>query len=258
MKKLTKREKTLLYILGCFLIATAGIYLILLPAYNRYAVIHDQYLEAQSTQMSMEAAIGSIPDLETALDENRGTVLTLESSYSDPLTNEALDQLLTALCMNYSLSPQILSITSNGESTVPVFVSTAPETDIVEDNSIFDTEESDDVTEEDIQAEAEDVTTADTTTDITDTGVTSLVGVVEMELLGTQTNFYRLLDAVASRPDIIVNEFEISPAEDLTANINSGTTTTNITYSNWAPSLDGGSVSIKVRFNVLMVEKTSF
>ncbi|MDK2962417.1 MAG: hypothetical protein PWP20_1543 [Eubacteriaceae bacterium] len=69
MKKLTKREKTLLYILGCFLIATAGIYLILLPAYDRYAVIHDQYLEAQSTQMSMEAAIGSIPDLETALDE---------------------------------------------------------------------------------------------------------------------------------------------------------------------------------------------
>jgi len=82
--------------------------------------------------------------------------------------------------------------------------------------------------------------------------------VVEMELLGTQTNFYRLLDAIASRQDIIVNEFEISPAEDLAANINSGTTTTNITYSNWSPSLDGGSVSIKVRFNVLMVEKTSF
>jgi hypothetical protein len=114
------------------------------------------------------------------------------------------------------------------------------------------------VTEEDIQAEAEDVTTADSSTDTTDIGVTSLVGVVEMELLGAQTNFYRLLDAIASRPDIVVNEFEIKPAEDLTASVNSGTTTTNISYSNWSPSLNGGSVSIKVRFNVLMVEKTSF
>lgn len=258
MKKLTKREKMLLYILACFLIATAGIYLILLPAYDHYSVIHDQYLEAQSTQMSMEASIGSIPDLETGIDENRTTVLNLESSYSDPLTNEALDQLLTTLCLNYSLSPQVLSITSNGESTVSIFMSTAPETDGADDNSIFDTTESTDVTEEDIQAEAEDVTTADSSTDTTDIGVTSLVGVVEMELLGAQTNFYRLLDAIASRPDIVVNEFEIKPAEDLTASVNSGTTTTNISYSNWSPSLNGGSVSIKVRFNVLMVEKTSF
>ncbi|MDK2942552.1 MAG: hypothetical protein PWP56_2065 [Acetobacterium sp.] len=258
MKKLTKREKLLLYILACFLIATAGIYLLLIPAYENYAIIRDQYREAESTQLSMEAAINSIPDLETALDDNRGTVLILEEPYSDPLTNEALDQLLTSLCMSYSLSPQVLSITGNGEGTVSSFVSTAPESEVSEDSSIFDTTDSTEVTEEDIEEAADDLTTADTSTTVAESGVSALVGVVEMELTGTQSNFYRLLDAVSSRPDIAVTEFELTPNADLSSTTNSGTTTTNISYSNWAQSLDGGTVAIKVRFNVFMVEKTDF
>ncbi|WKY47931.1 hypothetical protein Q5O24_00980 [Eubacteriaceae bacterium ES3] len=256
MKKLTKREKMLLYILSCFLIATAGIYLLLIPAYNRYSTIRDQYMEAESTQMSMEAAIGSIPDLETAIDSNRATILTLQAPYSEPLTNEALDQLITNLCMNYSLSPQVLSITANGEQTIPVFVSTEPESESSEDSSIFNDSETEDVTEEDIQTEVENNTRAETTTDTTASGVTGLVGVVEMELTGTQNNFYRLLDAVSSRSDIVVSEFEITPSGDLGSSVDSGTTTTNISYSNWSQSLDGGAVSIKARFNVYMVERT--
>jgi hypothetical protein len=255
MKKLTKREKFLIYILACFLIATAGIYLLLLPAYEKYATIRDQYREAQSTQVSMEAAINSIPDLETALENAKLSVLNLEAPYSSPMTNEALDQLVTGLCLNYSLSPQVLSIQSNGLDNLPMFEAyVSDESD--EDSSIFDTDTSEEVTEETIQDEAEDITTADTTADTTDSGVETLIGVVEVELLGSQDNFNRLMDAVSSRQDMVITYFKVEPDASQDQTISSGTTTTDITYSNWSQSLDGGAAKIEVRFNIYMVEKT--
>ncbi|HAZ05883.1 MAG TPA: hypothetical protein DCY58_06020 [Acetobacterium sp.] len=66
-----------------------------------------------------------------------------------------------------------------------------------------------------------------------------------MELAGTQTNFYRLLDAVAARPDMVITAFAIAPEATTTA----GTTATTV------PQLNGGNISISVTFTVYMMEK---
>jgi hypothetical protein len=119
----------------------------------------------------------------------------------------------------------------------------------------------------DEQPSAPDSTTTDTTsttegttsTETTDTTASSEMtettgsaetwtGVVNMELTGTQPNFYRLLDAVAARPDMIISSFEIAPAAATT----SGSTTTG---SASAAKLDGGNISINVTFMVYMMEK---
>jgi hypothetical protein len=95
--------------------------------------------------------------------------------------------------------------------------------------------------------------TTDTTTESADAAISgegpeTWAGVVNMELTGTQTNFYRLLDAVAARPDMIVSTFAIAPEAAATT---AGTTST----TNTTAQLNGGNISINVTFTVYMVEK---
>ena len=74
-----------------------------------------------------------------------------------------------------------------------------------------------------------------------------------MEVTGTQANFYRLLDAVAARPDMIITAFEIRP-ETTTTGSTSSTSTTSAAAAGIA-KLDSGKVAINVTFEVYMMAK---
>lgn len=265
MKKLTKREKILIYILSCFLILTAGIYFILLPSYNRYAEVKNQYDEAKYTQTTMEAAIQSISALETAKAEGVVKITEKQGLFSDRLTNEGLDKVLTPLCLSFQLSPKRLSVVSNGYTGIEIFKAMMPAADggmdddmvavldELEDIAAIDSDETEASTSESEEA----VNSEETMPTEPGEGIPVLVGVVELELKGTQRNFYRLMDTVASRPDLVIASFDLSPvAEQKSETIRSGTTTTEISYSNWIQPLRGGESAIRVTFNLFMIEKT--
>jgi len=244
MKKLTKREKLLIYVLACFLIGFFGIYFVILPSYSSYQIVSDQVTEAEFTKESMEMAIDSIPSTMQARDDATANLANLKMGFPQAKTNEGLDMLLTQLCLDYSLSPKVLSIESNGMAGVETFTAyTSDEQPSAPDNATTDTSST---TEETTSTETTDTMAS---TDATETtGSTEIwTGVVNLELTGTQSNFYRLLDAVAARPDMIISSFEIAPA----AVTMSGSTAS----AGSAAKLDGGEITIDVTFTVYMVEK---
>ena len=276
MKKLTKREKLLIYLLACFLIGFFGIYFVVLPSVQGFQVVNDQAAEAQFTKESMEMAIEAIP---TTMQEKAQAQANLTSSkavYPQQLANEGLDMLLTQLCLDYCLAPKVLSVASNGVGEVLTFVpytsedaasavvgstgttSTTTATSSSEDSTTSTTTADSSETTTTETTESSETTEATETTDAgdgTETGaaVQTLIGVVNMEVTGTQANFYRLLDAVAARPDMIITAFEIRP-ETTTTGSTSSTSTTSAAAAGIA-KLDSGKVAINVTFEVYMMAK---
>ena len=262
MKKLTKREKLLIYVLGCFLIGFFGIYFVILPSYSSYQVVSDQVTEAEFTKESMEMAIDSIPSTMQARDDATANLANLKMGFPQAKTNEGLDMLLTQLCLDYSLSPKVLAITSNGIGEVVTFVpyaaqnggsteigaaDTADTTETITRTPTGETSETSSTETSETSETTETIETTETT-DVTGTaeGAQTVIGVVDMELSGTQTNFYRLLDAVAARPDMVITAFAIAPESQATV---SSTTTTTTS----APKLDGGKITISITFEVYMM-----
>lgn len=255
MKKLTKREKLLIYILGCFLIGFFGIYFVILPSFKIYQVVNDQAAEAQFTQESMAMAIDGIPSTMQARDDATSELAILKAPFPQKLTNEGLDMLLTQLCLDYSLSPKVLAIQSNSMAGVGTFTAYISDqqpsaTDSATTNTTTTTGDTSTTTTTDPNSTAptEPTSTTGTTETTAPTGsAETWTGVVNMELTGTQTNFNRLLDAVAARPDMVISAFSIAPAAATT-----GSTTTS---TGSAAKLDGGNITINVTFTVYMMEK---
>lgn len=249
MKKLTQREKLLIYILGCFLIGFFSLYFVMLPSYSSYQVVRDQAAEARFTQESMVMAIDSIPSTMQARDDANSELAILKAPFPQALTNEGLDMLLTQLCLDYSLSPKVLAIESNGMAGAETFVpytsdqqasaemgsgeTTTTEATTTNEEAVTD------ITSTETSNSLDTATATESTTN--DEGIQTLIGVVNMELTGTQTNFYRLLDAVAARPDMVITAFAIAPEATTTATT--------------VPQLNGGNISINVTFTVYMMEK---
>lgn len=270
MKKMTKREKLLIYILGCFLIGFFGIYFVAWPSIQSYQVVNDQVAEAQFTKESMAMAIEAIPSTRQEKAAAKANLTSIKAVFPQKLPNEGLDMLLTQLCLDYSLAPKVLSIASNDVADVLAFV---PYTSDEQATAEVETEETtsntstatDETMTSTITDEATDTasTTSTETTETTDTtentdaivnteGVQTLIGVVNMELTGTQANFYRLLDTVAARPDMIITAFEIRPETVTTGSTSSSTASAT---SGGVTKLDGGKVAINVTFEVYMIAK---
>lgn len=256
MKKLTKREKLLIYILGCGLIGFFGIYFVIIPSYQSFQVVNDQAAEAKFTEESMAVAIDGIPSTMQARDEATANLASLKAPFPQKLTNEGLDMLLTQLCLDYSLSPKVLAIQSNGMAGVETFSAyTSDEQPSAADNTTTNTTTTGDTSTEattDPNSTAPTEPTSSTGTTAPAGSAETWTGVVNMELTGTQTNFNRLLDAVAARPDMIISAFSIAPAAA------TGSTTSSSTSSTVsAAKLDGGSITINVTFTVFMMEASN-
>ncbi|MBC3796777.1 hypothetical protein [Acetobacterium tundrae] len=292
MKKLTRREKLLIYILICFAIGSGGIYFVAIPCYQRYAVVDDQATEAGYTQQTMEMAINSIPVTMTAQDAAKAKLAAVKGPFSAHLPNEGIDALLTQLCLSYNLAPTSLAIESNamqellffeaysgdatgaggttGTSSTTGSNTTTGTSSTTGSNTTAGTSST---TGSNTTAGTSTTTGSNTTTDTssttgasttgssstttgTSTGSSTWTSVVTMALTGTQTNFYQLLDAVAARPDMIISSFTIAPATTTTtvSSVTNSSSTTS-SYTGWTPVLDGGNITISVTFEVYMVDK---
>lgn len=259
MRKLTKREKLLIYLLACFLIGFFGIYFVILPSFSSYQMVNDQAAEAQFTKESMEMAIDNIPSTMQTRDDATTNLANLKMPFQPKLTNEGLDMLLTQLSLDYSLSPKVLAIASNGIGEVVTFVPYASQNGGSAEIGAADTASTTETITRTPTGETTEMTSTETsetsetseTTEMTgdsgnSEGVKAVIGVVDMELTGTQANFYRLLDAVAARPDMVITAFAIVPE---TQTASSSTTTTSMS------KLNGGNITISITFEVYLMAK---
>lgn len=240
MKKLSKREKVLIYILICFGLLMGGFYLVIVPSYQKYQNLSNQLSEAQFHQAAMASAIESVPSVMQTRDQASVTLNGLKGPFLAHLPNEGLDSLLTQLCLDYNLKPSVLAIETNAWQGVPTFVE-APLVYATTPGQVGDSGNTSTTTE------------TPTTTTTGDSGSTpTWTGVVSMTLAGTQFDFQRLIDAVAVRQDMIITAYGIVPMA-LPQKGTSGNTTT--TSSGVSPELDGGNIIINVTFTVYMVDK---
>lgn len=249
MNKLSRREKFLIYFLVCFLIGLFGLYFVVKPSYEKFIVVNEQAAEAKFTQQSMEMTIDGIPATMQARDDANAKLAGLKTPFSAKLPNEGVDSLLTQMCLGYSLSPRVLAIESNALQGVPTFTEYYSNSGAAA--AVGTTETNADSADAEKSAD-----TAPSGGNSGGAGVQTWSSVVNMQLTGNQTNFYRLLDGVGARPDMIISDFYIEPlvnSEAVTST--SGSSITNVVYSGYVPKLDGGNITINVTFIVYMVEK---
>lgn len=274
MKKQTKVMNRLIFISSCFVIGFFGIIFVILPSIQSYRVVNDQVAEASFTKESMVLAIDGIPSTMASRDEAVATLASIKTAFPQQLANEELDRLLTQLCLDYSLAPEALSIVNNSKGEVLAFVPETPAeqasgevgakdlpnpatTETVPPEETTTSTTTADFTNT-LSAETKELTETTTATDSADTienngNTATLIGVVNMEVTGTQANFYRLLDAVAVRQDIIITAFSITSAAATTGSASIAGTTGPVS-SDWLSKLDGGKVAISVTFEVYMME----
>ncbi|HEY5557367.1 hypothetical protein [Acetobacterium sp.] len=264
MKKLTKREKVLIYILVCFGLLMGGFYLVVFPGYQKYQTLSNQLTEAEFQQNTMASAIESVPTVMETRDQANVKLSGLKGPYLAHLPNEGLDSLLTQLCLDYYLKPSVLAVETNAWQGVATFVeapavyATTPDQVVGSGNTSTTTEPTTGTsakTPTGTPSEAPTVTSTETPTGTTavDSGSTpTWTGVVTMTLTGAQYDFQQLIDAVDARTDMIISAYDIVP-EALPETGTSGNTTT--TSSGFAPELDGGNITINVTFIVYMVDK---
>lgn len=112
-KKLTKREKTLIYILIIFSITFLGGRYILIPSYNAWNKLKIEKNELELKVLDMEQKIDQIKTLKLEIDKINLNIMEATKDISPFLNDEDVDNMLTSLCIVHKLNPKNLSIHSN-------------------------------------------------------------------------------------------------------------------------------------------------
>lgn len=109
--KLSRREKTLLYILFCLILIAGGIYFLVLPALSRTVEANSE-AEALKTQMQQMQIIND--SYESKLDSYNDLTKSTNAIYADyflnTATDEELDSFITKIALSTGVSPQNLTI----------------------------------------------------------------------------------------------------------------------------------------------------
>lgn len=111
MQTLTKREKLLLYILLCVVIFTGGIFLLNLPAYDRYSELNAEYDTLQNQLTLEKGNVVDYGDVDKQIEEmTKKYNAMIENFYTTAMLNEDVDNLITDMAVNHGLIPLSLTI----------------------------------------------------------------------------------------------------------------------------------------------------
>ena len=107
---LSKREKTLLFILLCLLVIVVGWYFLISPALDKNKTLQKDY-EAVNTQFQIDKElVKTYGDLDAANEKAASDVSTYKAIFYDYVTTEDIDKLLTGLVQKYALVPVTLTL----------------------------------------------------------------------------------------------------------------------------------------------------
>lgn len=118
MTKLSKREKTLIYILVCMVVFIGGLLLLVMPSFEKYTKAKTANDEASQQLMLTKA---SVPDY-SSLDENvkklKKELDEIKKNFYSEMDKEDLDQIITLLAVEHNLTPVNLSMSEITEEEV--------------------------------------------------------------------------------------------------------------------------------------------
>lgn len=110
MESLTKREKTLIYVLICFLILVAGWFLLLNPALEKNSQVHAEYEEKQTQLTTIKQQLKDYEDAPSQYQILEDSYNEIAGQYSQVLSNDDIDKLITTKVLASGFRPKNLSI----------------------------------------------------------------------------------------------------------------------------------------------------
>ncbi len=110
MKKLTKREKILIFIMICVAIVFGLGYLIILPAKNKYDSLNESKNMLNMKKQSMLLDINAYDSRKKQNDEVDSKLNLMRQNFYPFMLNDQIDFMLTNLMSGYSLMPLKLEI----------------------------------------------------------------------------------------------------------------------------------------------------
>ncbi|MEG0710045.1 MAG: hypothetical protein RR481_07400 [Longicatena sp.] len=116
--KLTKREKTLLYILLCMVIFVGGAFLLVMPALEKNNTLKAEYEMQKIELQSAKASVVDYKDLDKSIKETSAKLVEVEGKFYKIMKNEDVDNLITTLTIAHGLTPTSLQISEVVEEEV--------------------------------------------------------------------------------------------------------------------------------------------
>ena len=119
--KLNKREKRLLYILLCVLLVVGGIFLVVLPAFEKNTSLKVEYKQAEQEMAALSNTDSNAMEAAKDTKSIHNKIKKLNDSFYSSMQKEDLDAMLTQLVMDHGLTPVSLTIEDAKEEEVLSF-----------------------------------------------------------------------------------------------------------------------------------------
>ncbi len=114
MKKLTKREKALLYILSLVVVVAGMVYFAILPQANLRDTLDTAVGERELALASMQNALSARAAVEADIAEAQARIEERKGKYLPAMTSDDLDRYITGLLQENGLVAEALSFTESG------------------------------------------------------------------------------------------------------------------------------------------------
>lgn len=109
-EQLSNREKTLLYILICFLIVVAGWFLLITPSLDKKSSLEQEYQNILAENTKKQTELSQYLAAPDELKAKKESLEEIIKKYNPQLTNEKIDKLLTTAFLTNGLKPISLAI----------------------------------------------------------------------------------------------------------------------------------------------------
>lgn len=110
MNKFSKRERVLIYIMSCFIIAFVFGFLLILPARKAYNKADERKGNLQVEKQTKQYEISDLENREKQLSSLLDEINSLKGNFYPEMTNDQVEYLVSNLMLKYSLKPQSLAI----------------------------------------------------------------------------------------------------------------------------------------------------
>lgn len=110
MKSLTKREKTLIYILVCMIVFIGGLLLLVMPSFENYNKAKSANSDAKTQLQITKASVPNYSDLDENVKKLKKDLDSIKKYFYNEMDKEDLDQIITQIAVEHNLTPVNLSM----------------------------------------------------------------------------------------------------------------------------------------------------
>jgi hypothetical protein len=203
----SKREKTMLYVLGIFLLVLALFFWAFVPGLNTYQNLVEQRDEARLTKQTMEMSIASLSSNQALLTKQQTNLSAKQAAFAAKMNSAQLDAFVTTFLVNSGLVPKDLSIDKISTDSLASYNVTSLGGSSSSSSS-SGSSSSGSSSSGDISNSATSTTTTDnsstTSTDVNGTTTGVVTGTVTVTFTGGIAAVEAMMDNAAARTDLQV------------------------------------------------------